>query len=67
MPIAMRADFWSWDICILYIRVLHGRCSVLQCAAVCCSVLQCAAVCCSVLQCVFFHGSWNIYICVHHW
>ena len=29
-----------------------GRCSVLQCIAVCCSVLQCVAVCCSVLQCV---------------
>jgi len=25
-----------------------GRCSVLQCVAVCCSVLQCVAVCCSL-------------------
>jgi len=52
VPIAMRADFWSWDIYILYIRVLQGVavcCSVLQGAAVCCSVLQCVAVCCSVL------------------
>ena len=29
-----------------------GRCSVLQCVAVCYSVLHCDAVCCIVLQCV---------------
>jgi len=29
-----------------------GRCSVLQCVAVCFSVLQCIAVCCGVWQCV---------------
>jgi len=37
-------------------RRIAGRCSVLQCiavcVAVCCSVLQCVAVCCSALQCV---------------
>jgi len=32
--------------------VLHARCSVVQCGAVCCSVLQCVAVCCSVLPCL---------------
>ena len=40
MPIAIEADFWSWDI---YMLVLQG-------VAVCCSVLQGVAVCCSVLQ-----------------
>ena len=39
---------WSWYLSVLSL----GRCSVLQCVAVCCSVLQCVAVCCSVLQCV---------------